>query len=184
MLAALVAATLAAAIPGPQTLAVDAAASVIRFHVSHKLHAVDGRATAVEGKALLQADGTVLAMVRIPVASLDSGDANRDANLRETLEASRHPFVVFKGVTSVAAPLEAGKAQEARLRGELDLHGVKRALEIPVEVTVAEDGSTLVRGKLTVSLEAHRIERPSLLFVKLDDECTVDVELRMRRAGT
>jgi polyisoprenoid-binding protein YceI len=167
-----------------QMLSVDPAASAIRFHLNHKLHEVDGRSATVEGKAVLEPDGRVLAMVRVPVASFDSGDANRDANMRETLEAGRHPFVVFKGVSSLVVPVAHGRPAEATLEGELEFHGVKRPLAVPVTVEFGEDGSARVRGKVDVSLEAHRVERPSLLLVKVDDRCRIEFDLALKRDRT
>jgi len=168
----------------PRMLSVDPGASVVRYHVNHKMHAVDGRSTTIEGKALVDGDGTVRAMVRVPITAFDSGDANRDANMRETLEANRHPYVVFKGVTSVATPAAHGKAIPASIRGELDFHGVRKPVEVPVSVEFAADGSAKVRGKLKISLDAFGVERPSLLFVKLDDECVIDLDLALKRSGS
>jgi polyisoprenoid-binding protein YceI len=164
-----------------QSLSVDPAASSVRFHLNHKMHKVDGRSAAVEGKAVIEPDGKVLAMIRIPVATFDSGDANRDANMRETLEAGRFPFVVFKGVSSIVTPVSYGSAAPTTLRGELEFHGVKRPVEVPVAVEFQKDGTAKVRGKLAVSLDAFQIERPSLLFVKVDDDCEIQFDLTMRR---
>jgi len=122
-------------------------------------------------------------MVRIPVQSFDSGDANRDSHMLETLEAGRFPYVVFKGVGTLAGATPGGKPVELKLRGELEFHGVKRAVEVPVTVELGKDGSARVRGTLTVSLDAHGVERPSLLFVKLEDACTIAIDLRLGRAG-
>lgn len=166
-----------------QVLSVDPAASTVRFRVDHKLHKTDGRSAAVEGKAVIEPDGKVLAMVRIPVASFDSGDANRDSNMRETLEASRFPYVVFKGVSSVVTPVAYGKTAPTTLRGELEFHGVKRPFEVPVSVEFQKDGSAKVKGKLDVSLEAFGVERPALLFVKVDDRCPIEFELSLKKAG-
>jgi polyisoprenoid-binding protein YceI len=159
---------------------VDPAASVVKFHLEHKLHKVDGRSSSIEGKAVVGPDGKVMAMVRIPVASFDTGDANRDSHMRETLDVSKFPHVVLKGVTSLTTPVAHGKPLETRLQGELDFHGVKTPVDLPVEVSFAPDGSAVVRAKFPVSLEAHRIERPSLLFVKVDDQLLMDVELKLK----
>jgi polyisoprenoid-binding protein YceI len=118
-------------------------------------------------------------MVRVPAASFDTGDGNRDSHMRETLECTRYPFVVYKGVTSVVLPAARGKAVEARLEGELDFHGVKQPLSIPAQLSFEPDGAVVVRAKFPVNLEAHRIERPSLLFVKVDENVLLDVELRL-----
>jgi polyisoprenoid-binding protein YceI len=168
---------------GPQLLAVDPAASAVRYHVNHKLHEVDGVSRRVEGKAVLEPDGAFKAMVRIAVQSFDSGDANRDSHMLETLEAGQHPYVTFKGTGAVAQLAPGSKPSELTLRGELELHGVKRPVEVPVTVEFAADGSVQVKGRLAVSLEAHRIERPSLLMMKLDDECIILFDLKLGRAG-
>ena len=181
MTAALAALALLAASAEPQAYTVDPSQSAIRYHVDHKLHAADGRSSTIEGKAVVQPDGKVLAMIRVPVTSFDSGDANRDSNMRETLEASRFPFVVFKGVTSLVLPAARGKAIPTKMEGELDFHGVKRPMEVPVTLQFADDGSATVKGKMTVSLEAHKIERPSLLMIKLEDACAIELDLKLKK---
>jgi polyisoprenoid-binding protein YceI len=160
--------------------AVDPAASHVTFAIRHKLHAVHGRATAVEGRAVVDAEGKVQAMVRIPVAALDTNEANRDANLREAMEAGKYPWVVFKGVGKLALPPPRGTPVRLDLAGELDLHGVRRPLTVPLEVTFDADGSARAKGGFEVSLEAHRVERPSLLLVKIDDACRIGLELVLR----
>jgi polyisoprenoid-binding protein YceI len=184
MTAALAAvALLLAGAPAPQAYTIDAAQSAIRYHVNHKLHTTDGRSSTIEGKAVIQPDGKVLTMIRVPVASFDSGDANRDSNMRETLEVSRYPFVVFKGVTSLVLPAAQGKPLPVKLQGELDFHGVKHPIEVPVTIEFANDGSAAVKGKLNVSLDSYRVDRPSLLMIKLDDDCAIQFDLKLRRGA-
>jgi polyisoprenoid-binding protein YceI len=167
----------------PQVLTLDPTASTVRFHVSHKLHEVDGLSKGAEGKAVLEAGGQLRTMVRIPLQSFDSGDANRDAHMLEVLQAGRFNNVVFKGVGTVAGAAPGDKPVTVTLRGELDFHGVKRAIEVPVTVEFGPDGSARVRGTLVVSLEAYQVERPSMLMMKLDDECTIAFDLKLGRSG-
>jgi polyisoprenoid-binding protein YceI len=164
-----------------RVFAVDPAGSVVKFHLDHKMHKVDGKSSQIEGKAVVGEDGRVMAMVRIPAASFDTGDGNRDSHMRETLEVSKFPFVVFKGVTTLTVPVAHGKPIPMKLQGELDFHGVKQAMELPVEVSFS-DGGAVVRLKFAVSLDAHRIERPSLLFVKVEDQLLMDVQLKLNAA--
>ena len=93
---------------------VDPGASVVRFHLHHKMHEVDGRSSKIEGKAVLGDDGKVMTMVRIPSASFDTGDGNRDSHMRETLEAAKFPV---RGVQGRHEPHGPGRAREAA-RGE------------------------------------------------------------------
>ena len=171
----LLAALLVVAAPSDvRTYAVDPATSTVAYHVVHPFHRVTGTSSRVEGKAVLFPDGKVIAMVRVPVASFDSGVANRDSNMRDAVEHGRFPFVVFKGVSSILTPVSYGRPAPTTLRGELDFHGVKRPIDVPVSVEFQKDGSAKVRGAMAVSLDAHRVERPSLLFIKVDDDCRID----------
>ncbi len=179
MIPALAAILLSTALSAGGAFVVDPAGSVVSFHLHHKMHAVDGRSTEVEGKAVLGDDGKVMTMVRIPAASFVTGDANRDSHMRETLDVSKFPFVVFKGVTTLTVPVAHGKPLEARFAGELDFHGVKRPISIPAQVSIAPDGTAVVRARFPVNLEAHRIERPALLFIKVDENVELDVQLKL-----
>jgi polyisoprenoid-binding protein YceI len=184
MTSLLLALTLAAGAPVGEAYVVDPGASTLRFHVVHKLHRVDGTSTRMEGKALVQPDGRVLAMVRVPVGSFDSGDGNRDEHMQEVLETAKFPFVVFKGIARLPSGVHAASARPesvpVRVEGELELHGVKQALAAPVRVEFRPDGTARVVGSFEVSLDAHRIERPSLLFVKIDDACRIDLDLVLK----
>ncbi len=57
---------------------------------------------------------------------------------------------------------------------------MKRPLSVPATISLGEDGSALVHARFPVNLEAHQIERPSLLFVKVDENVELDVQLKLR----
>jgi polyisoprenoid-binding protein YceI len=179
MIASLAAAVVLASSLSASTYVVDPANSVVKFHLEHKMHKIDGRSSQIEGKAVLGDDGRVMTMIRIPTASFDTADANRDSHMRETLDASKFPYVVFKGVTSFTVPVAYGKPVEAKLDGELDFHGVKRPISVPAKISFAQDGAT-VSARFPVDLEAHKIERPSLLFIKVDQFVQLDAELKLK----
>jgi polyisoprenoid-binding protein YceI len=172
MLAAL---ALIAAAVAPGTYAVDPSASTLRYSITHKLHQVEGTSHEMEGKAIVRPDGSVITQVRAPIASFKSGDGNRDEHMLETMNVGSFPFVVFKGVA------RAGEGP-VQLNGQLELHGVKKDVPVTVEVERQPDGALRVKGHLDVSLTAHRIERPSLLFIQIDDACVIAIDLLLREA--
>lgn len=178
-------ALLVAASAEERTYDVEPAKSTVRYHIVHKFHDVSGASSTIEGKAVLKPDGQVLAMVRVPMASFDSKERNRDADMREAVDARRHPFVVFRGVSTLdreeAAP-GRGVVVKTRMEGEVELRGVRRPVVVPLEIELSADGSARVRGSFAVSLDAFGVERPSLLFVKIDDACRIDVDLALREA--
>ena len=167
---------------GGRTMEIDTSQSSVKFQITHKFHDVTGVAKTVEAKAAIGEDGKVLAMVRVPAASLDTGHANRDSDMREVLEVGKYPFVVNKGVAAIPSP-PPREPFDVTLEGELELHGVKRPLDVPLRVETAEDGSMRVRGATKLSLDAFGIERPALLFVKIDDACRIAVDVLIREAG-
>jgi hypothetical protein len=183
MIAFLVVAPLAlAATPGQQLFAVAKDKSLLRYHVTHKLHAVDAESHELDGKAALQPDGTVQIMVRAPISGFRSGDSNRDTHMFEAMEAHRFPFVTFKGLSRIQAPAKYPATIDAAVQGELDLHGRKQAEAVQLRVEMRSATEWHVTGGLKISLDKYAVERPSLLLVKLEDECTVDLDLQLAPA--
>lgn len=150
--------------------------SKLVFDVVHKLHAVTGKSEKSEGKVVFLPNGTVQIMVRAPIASFDSGDGNRDSHMRETLEATKFPFVTFKGISRAKLPDTFPAKVEASVVGELDFHGVKHRETVPVTLEFRSATELRATGKFEISLEKYKVERPSLLFIKIDDECKLQFE--------
>jgi hypothetical protein len=65
-------------------------------------------------------------------------------------------------------PSAAGVTQ-LTLKGEVELHGVKTSLPIKIEIKLADPKHLSITFDMVDSLEGHTIERPALLFVKVDD---------------
>ncbi len=168
----------AAALPAG-SWSVDPGASTIRYTVVHKLHRVEGVSHELEARAVVKEDGAALTMIRVPLASFRSGDANRDEHMLEAVEAGKYPFVVVKATAQLGPSREVTSAPVV-LQGDVDLHGVRTPLTVPVSIEVLPDGSLRARGSFDVSLDVHHVERPSLLFVKIDDACHLDFELVLR----
>lgn len=160
----------------PRTFAVTGD-STLSYRLEHPLHAVDGTSRAVEGRARWLPDGTVQVMVRARVASFDSGNSNRDAHMMEVMDGARLPWVTLKAVAS-GVRVEAWPAErEVQLRGELELHGVVRPVEVTAKVRFPSPDRIEVAAAFPVSLAEHRIERPKLLFMAVEDR--LDVKARL-----
>lgn len=153
--------------------------STLAYRLVHKLHEVVGTSRAVEGRARLLPGGAVQVMVRSRVDAFDSGNGNRDAHMLEATEAARFPFVTLKAVGTLSPPAAYPARAEVTLQGELTFHGVTRPVQVPVVVDFASPRRASASAALTISLEAHRVERPSLLFVKVDDALVVTAGLTL-----
>jgi hypothetical protein len=178
LLTALLAQTVAPA-PTGVTLSVTPQKSVLRYTIVHKFHKVQGQSKLVAGKAVLKPDGTLQVMLRAPIGSFESGDGNRDEHMREALQESKYPYVIYKGV----AKLKEGTTVlppklDVVLAGELEFHGRKQPETVSVHVEGTGSGAHAT-GHFAVSLDRYQIERPSLLLIKIDDACAIDFDLRL-----
>ncbi len=152
----------------------------LTYTLVHKLHEVQGTSRALEGRAQLQPDGSGRVQVRAKVATFDSGNSNRDEHMREVTHEAAHPYATVKGTLGgLKLPLAAPAA--LTLHATVELNGVKQAAEIPVQLT--QEGAR-VRAKFSVplSLDAFQIEKPELLFVKVDDRLVLSGELVFEEA--
>ena len=152
--------------------------STLSYRLVHKFHTVTGVSRSVEGKARILADGTVQVMVRAPLESFDSGNSNRDGHMLEATEAARNPYVVFKGVGATSLPSSYPTDVTVPLAGELTLK-TTRPVQVPVRVHFDSGGHATATATLPVSLDAYQVERPSLMFVKVDDEVQIEVRLTL-----
>ena len=90
---------------------------------------------------------------------------------QEVTEAARFPQVELKGLCdSCALPATFPTTVDKTLKAELTFHGIKKELEVPVKLTYESATRIHAVAHLSVSLDAFKIERPSLLFAKVDDE--------------
>lgn len=167
--------------PEPTRLFVDAQASKVVYTVEHPLHSVVATSNEVEGTLALLPDGRLQVMVRAPVKSFDSANSSRDAHMLEVMDAVLHPYVVFKGVaSSLEIPTTFPATVELELQGELDFRGRKQRETVPVRVTF--DGARQLRAlaRFDISLSRYDVPLPSLMFVKLKDRCSIDVDLFLK----
>src|SRR5262249_51832488 len=147
-------------------------------HLVHKLHKIDGVSHKVEGRARILPDGKAQVMVRVPSESFDSGNVNRDAHMKECVEAAKYPWVELKALgEGLTPPATFPTTQKKTFKAQLSFHGVQQTFDVPVDVTW--EAANKVRAKVTfaISLDGYKVERPSLMFVKVDDELKVDAKL-------
>jgi polyisoprenoid-binding protein YceI len=169
---------------GAHLYSVKGGDSTLTYRLKHKLHVVEGTAHPAEGKARLLPDGTLQVAVRANVADFDSGNSNRDAHMKEATEAAKFPTVELKGLaTGVKVPTTFPSEQTVALKGQLTFHGVKQSVEVPLKVTFTSAKDVSAVGTFQVSLEAFKVERPSLLMVPVDDALDLETKFQLKEEG-
>src|SRR5690348_3240495 len=69
--------------------------STLSYHVSHRLHEVDGVSHAARGKGICH-NGQCDFLIAAPVKSFDSGDSNRDLHMLQVTRGAEYPMVVVR----------------------------------------------------------------------------------------
>jgi len=112
---------------------IDPAHSAAEFKVKHMMISnVKGKFTGISGILTVDAAGHTFSKVEasIPVATLSTGDEQRDGHLKSAdfLDAEKFPTLTFKSIA--VHPTEPG---EHDVTGELTIHGVTKVVTLAVE---------------------------------------------------
>ena len=168
----LVAGTLARPAPAAaQTTELSGNGSV-EYRLVHKFHKIAGVSKAMAVRGSVDASGLKV-MARAQVGTFDSSNTNRDAHMMEVVEGEKYPWAsVRAALPGFKLPTAAGTTK-INVQASVELHGV--ALSHPIDLTLqTKDGVHFhVSFEFPESLTAHKIERPSLLFVAVDDLITI-----------
>lgn len=184
---------LGAALPCPHALAAPETYTVtpgpaqsVRFEASTQTEHYGGHTDRVSGLVRFDPLAPALSSAQFDVAlsSLSTGNALRDSNMRRlALQTDTFPAATFRLTRIVlpAALAPAGRAVRALAQGTLTLHGVTRAIAVPIVIT-REQGALGLPGlhlvsRFPVRLDDYHIRAPRFLFFAVRQEHTLSVDL-------
>lgn len=172
-------AVLAAIGDAPTTTYAFGPDSVVRYTLVHPAHTVRGQTGKLQGTLTLKGGKLQTPVtLKVPVASFDSGNSNRDANAAQALSALRFPYATLAvSQFQEASRVKDGGAERVAgtATGTLTLRGVTKPVSIPLTAAIAP-GRVTVSGSFTLSLTAYGVPRPALIFVPVEDTVAVSVE--------
>ena len=149
----------------------------------NKANTAVGRTADVTGTLALAGTRITAVEVDANVQMLQSDDNRRDGQLRrQALETEQFPQATFKLTTPIdlgAAPTD-GQTMTATATGELTLHGVTKAVQVPIEARLSGDVVTVV-GSVPIQFADFSIERPvSFAILSVEDHGTMEFQLHFR----
>jgi polyisoprenoid-binding protein YceI len=169
--AAAISAFLFAAPAGAQTkhLAQKKGESSMTYRMVHPLHKIE--ATSKEVVYDVEADPAAKEIKKVSgvvdVTTFDSGNSNRDSHAMEVIDAIDYPDARFEG-TSLGQ-----KGDSLVVAGKITFHGVTRDVTFRAAPHWSA-GKLEVDGNFDLSLEAFKIERPSLLMIPVEDKLSFE----------
>jgi polyisoprenoid-binding protein YceI len=143
-----------------------------------------GRTSDVTGSIRIEGTTVVEAEVTADLTTLQSDSPNRDRQLsRQALETGTYPQAVF----TLTAPIELGaepaegQVLEVSASGNLTLHGVTRAVTIPLQARL-EGGVIAIAGSLEIAFADFGIVRPQAMVVlSVEDHGILELLVHLTR---
>jgi polyisoprenoid-binding protein YceI len=146
----------------------------VSFILDAPIETIQGQSHDVEGQVTI-VKGVASGELRVPVASIKTGNALRDGHLRGArwLDADKHPQLIFR-FTGLAVPsdLAAGAPTPVEAQGTFVIRGQSHAQPVKLKVIFLKEsvhtrqrlpGDLLrVRGKVAVKLADYGIQRGDL----------------------
>lgn len=148
-----------------KTARFDKTRSSITYTMVHPLHTWEGVSKEIDG--LVQSDTKSEKIIKVAavakIASFDSKNSNRDSHMIEVTDAIKYPTVSFV-TTSVK---DEGTTLD--VTGKITLHNVTKEIHF-VASSKTENKKRVLSGNFIVLLEDFKIERPSFMMVKTENE--------------
>jgi polyisoprenoid-binding protein YceI len=148
-----------------------------------------GRTTDVTGSIALESDGSTTTLtagsITVDTTTIGSDEDRRDNRLRsEGLQTDTYPTATFTITQPVEIPAAAiaGTATDITLVGDLELHGVTKAVSIPAQARLA-DGAIQVAGSITFPLSDFEIVAPNIggFIISIADEGALEFQVNFAK---
>ena len=150
----------------------ETSASSVKYSMVHKLHSWEGvsKELKVATKWNEQKNEIEQISIVVNVATFNSGLSSRDSHMMEVLDGLTYPRVLFSSSNIQYTP------DGILVKGKLQFHGVERMIETKVKLE-KQNRKLVFSGSLPVLLEDYKVERPGLLFVKVDNLVKIDFQV-------
>lgn len=150
--------------------------SELTYSAFHPLHDSFGTTHSTRGKGVC-GDGGCRFLMAVPVNTFDSGDANRDTHMIETVRGAQYPLIQVNAVL----PAEPA-GQDFELDADITFAGQRVHYgRIPFHV-VEQKGDVLhITGTIPLTMSDFKITPPSLLTMKIKNEIPVKADMVWQR---
>lgn len=115
----------------------------------------------------------------VDLRTLDTGIGLRNRHMREEyLHTDKYPYAKFSG--SILSVRDAGSGRTAAVKGTMDIHGVKKTMEVTASLSPTSSG---MRAKVSfiVKLTDHNIEVPKFMFLKISEDMQLELDMYLKK---
>ena len=154
--------------------------SRITFFMQSTLHDFDGIAKEFDGFAegdIEHIAETGKGSLKIKVKSMTTNHQKRDEYMMGDMEEGKYFFITFFLKSAKPSYVSEDKSK-ARLEitGDLEIHGTKKEVGIPVDVMTV-DGRIHIIGQKEISLKDFKVKPTSFLFLRVKDKMVIKFDI-------
>ena len=120
-------------------------------------------------------------IIKIPMNKFDFPNNLMEKHYNDSyLETEKFPNCTFKGLITDEINLLNSENQKVNAIGKLELHGVSKDFEIPLNIKINYD-SILVSSEFEIRLDEFKIKIPKLLFKNIAEVIEVKVNADLKK---
>lgn len=112
---------------------------------------------------------------RIPLESIKTGNGSRDKDMYKVLETTEFPYAAFSGKIGKGFDIAQEENQKILVKGTFSIHGMEHPLEVTVDLKPTAEG-ILFYTFWPINITDYGIKRPSVFFMKVEDEHRIVIE--------
>ena len=143
------------------------------FYSKVPLHNFSGTSNNLVG--LINLDD-MLVDFYMDLETLDTGNGKRNKDMKKTLKTKKYPYGEFKGELISDFDPSNTEEQPAKVKGTFSIHGESQEMEAEGTLQLTDEG-LLVKAGWILNLEDYKIKPPKLLFVKVDKNQEIEIEI-------
>jgi len=110
--------------------------------------------------------------------SFSQGDLQKKHAEESYFEVKQYPNATFAGEIINDVALDKNGTYNVTVKGKFNMHGVEKEMKVPAVITV-EDGKLSIASKFNIYLSDYNIKIPRLVSLKVSQEFTVELSLKM-----
>ena len=138
--------------------------SLITYFGVHYLHKWEGSTSDVNGVVSYnKASEQYECSISVPLSTFSSGNDNRDSNMLVYCRAFDFPNMNFQS-TSIKV-----KGSTLEIKGKIEFAGEEKEIKTNAKLNSLDNNLFAIEGELDILLSEFKVERPSLLFVEIED---------------
>ena len=138
--------------------------SQITYLGDHYLHKWEGSTSDISGNVFYDDKKKQYnCSVTVPLNTFSSGNDSRDSNMLIYCKAFDFPNIIFESISIKV------NENSLEIEGTVEFAGKKKKINSIAQLNDLQDNQFSVEGEFGILLSDFDIERPSLLFVKMED---------------